>query len=324
MVATVRKPRFRRKRNAARNFQITPRDEEIILIVARHKIARSTHIVALLQTLHPGASEQQILRRLEGLYHKQYLSRPLAQLDSYRAGATSRPIAYMLGNYGADLLAQKYGWRRSKVDWTAKARTAKRGQIEHAIEITDFVVALDIACRRRGTHAVMYFDEILRELAPEATREAPRPYHWPVSTNWQGSAQTLYVIPDQIFGLRDLTRRGDRAIKFFAYERDRGTMPVVRSNLAQSSILRKLIGYGATHRSGLHTAIYGLPNFRVLTEAPGPTRVAGMIINGYQKHLSHLYPPGLFLFTDRRTLFAAENFLDHEWLDGEGQRHRLI
>ena len=125
-------------------------------------------------------------------------------------------------------------------------------------------------------------------------------------------------------GLRDLTRRGDRAVKFFAYERDRGTMPVERSNLAQSSILRKLIGYGATHCGGLHTAMYGLPNFRVLTEAPGSKRVANMIIDGYQKHLSHLYPPGLFLFIDRRTLFTAEDFLDHEWLDGEGKRHRLM
>jgi hypothetical protein len=49
-----------------------------------------------------------------------------------------------------------------------------------------------------------------------------------------------------------------------------------------------------------------------------------MITEGYQRHLARTYPPGLFLFTDRRTLFAAEDFLDHEWLDGEGQRHRLI
>src|SRR4051794_26836796 len=80
MVATVRKPRFRRRPNAiARNFQITERDEKVLLIVGRHRIARSTHIVALIRSLDPGASEQQILRRLEGLYHKRYLSRPPVQ-----------------------------------------------------------------------------------------------------------------------------------------------------------------------------------------------------------------------------------------------------
>src|SRR3954471_4782656 len=53
--------------------------------------------------------------------HTRYLSRPGAQLETYRAGAGSSPIAYMLGNRGADLLAHKYGWRRAVVDWTAKA-----------------------------------------------------------------------------------------------------------------------------------------------------------------------------------------------------------
>src|SRR3954447_13894267 len=91
---------------------------------------------------------------------------------------------------------------------------------------------------------------------------------------------------------------------------------VVRSNLVQSSILRKLIGYGATHRSGLHTAMYGLPNFRVLTETIGPKRVENMITESSQRHLARTYPPGLFLFADRHSLFAAEDFLDHEWLDG--------
>src|SRR3954451_23675567 len=92
MSTNTRKPRFRRRPNAIpRNFQITERDEKILLIVGRHRIARSTHIVALLQAIHPGASEQQILRRLDGLYHKRSLSRPLRQLDAYRAGAGSRP-----------------------------------------------------------------------------------------------------------------------------------------------------------------------------------------------------------------------------------------
>jgi hypothetical protein len=321
---TIRKPRFERKRaTIPRGFRITERDEEIILTVARHRIARSTHIIPVIQAAHPGASEQQLLRRLEHLYHARYLSRPRAQLDTYRAGAGSRPIAYMLGNRGADLVARKHGFRRSAVDWTAKARTATRGEIEHAIETTDFIVALDLGCRRRGLE-IIHLDEILRDFAPPATRESPRPYHWPVPAAWQGSEHTLYVIPDKIFGIRDRGRAQGRAAKFFCYERDRGSMPVVRSNLAQSSILRKLIGYGATYRAGLHTTIYGLPNFRVLTEAPGRQRVTNMIVDGYQGHLSHLYPPGLFLFADRRTLFSAEDFLEHQWLDGAGQRHRLI
>jgi hypothetical protein len=183
---------------------------------------------------------------------------------------------------------------------------------------------MDLACRRRGTLELIYFDEILRELAPPETRNNPRPYHWPVAASWQGSEQTLYVIPDKIFGIRDRSRAGGRGAKFFCYERDRGSMPVVRGNLLQSSIVRKLIGYGATHRAGLHSAIYGLPNFRVLTEAPGPKRVTSMIIEGYRRHLAGFYPPGLYLFTDRQSLFSAPDILEHQWLDGAGERRRLL
>src|SRR5215213_8662768 len=123
----ARKPRFERKPSLiSQGFRITVRDEEVLLAVVRHRIARSTHITALIQAFHPGASAQQLLRRLEGLYHTRYLSRPPAQLETYRAGAGSRSIAYMLGNRGADLLARKYGWRRAAVDWTAKARSKRR------------------------------------------------------------------------------------------------------------------------------------------------------------------------------------------------------
>jgi Replication-relaxation len=313
----ARKPRFQRQPGAiARGFRITERDEAIMLIVARHRVARSSQIIALIRAINPGASAQQIRRRLDCMYHTRYLSRPQAQLESYHAGAGSRPISYMLGNRGADLLAREHGLRRAAVDWTAKARTATHGALEHAIGITDFMVALELACRRRGTLELVYFDEILRTLAPAATRTNPRPYHWPVSAPWQGGEHELYVIPDKIFGIRDLRRPESRRLKFFCYEHDRGSMPVVRSNLAQSSILRKLIGYGQTYRGDLHTAIYGLPNFRVLTEVPGRSRVTNMIVEGYyQQHLADLYPPGLYLFTDRRTLFAAEDFLEHLWLE---------
>lgn len=33
------------------------------------------------------------------------------------------------GNAGIDLLAEQFAFRRAAVDWTAKARTAKRGEI---------------------------------------------------------------------------------------------------------------------------------------------------------------------------------------------------
>src|SRR3954470_4649560 len=66
---TERKPRFERKPSLIpQGFRITGRDEEVLLAVARHRIARSTHITALIRAMHSGASEQHLLRRFEGLY----------------------------------------------------------------------------------------------------------------------------------------------------------------------------------------------------------------------------------------------------------------
>jgi hypothetical protein len=318
----ARLPRFERQPRAIPNFEITPRDEEILLSVARHRFIRSSRIVDLLAARHPGTSEQKILRRLQLLFHAGYVLRPKVQVDPYRAGAGSQKMVYMLGNRGADLLAAKYGFRRAGVDWTAKARTTTRGQITHALEVTDVMVALAVACCRRGTHTVVYFDEIMRELAPEATRAKSRPYYWPVTVPWRGQNVKTYVIPDKLFGIRDLRREPGRDCLFLMLEADRGTMPVVRSNLAQSSVLRKILGYSYTFRGGLHKRLYGLPNMRVLITTTGRDRIDG-IIDAYRTYAAGLVEPRVFLMAHHRRLIEAEDFFAYPWLDGAGVEHRL-
>src|SRR4051812_17592328 len=110
VTAAERLPRFERRRRDIRNFEVMPRDEEIIRIVARHRFARSYHIVDLLMAADPATSEQQVKRRLQLLFHHDYLSRPKVQVESYRAGGGSKPMVYILGNRGIDLLAVKYGF----------------------------------------------------------------------------------------------------------------------------------------------------------------------------------------------------------------------
>jgi hypothetical protein len=326
--AAERLPRFERKPGDIPNFEITARDEEIIRIVARHRFVRSYQIIDLIAAADPSSSEQRIKRRLQLLFHGDYLSRPKVQVDSYRAGAGSRPMVYILGNKGIDLLAAKYGFRRSSADWTTKARTATRGTIDHALEVADFMVALALACSRHGRLQMIYFDEIMRELAPWETRKNPRPYHWPVSVRpsarWKGrGATTIYVIPDKIFGIRNLDRPEGKNRAFFFLEADRGTMPVVRPGLDKSSLLRKLIGYGFTYADDLHRRYYGLQNFRVLTVVPSRQRL-GTIIAAYKQHTAALVSPRLFLFADRAGLIGTESFFNYDWVDAAGERHRLL
>ena len=319
---TERLPRFVRRPRALPEFQITERDEEILKIVARHRFATSAHIVALIEALFPGASDQQVLRRLQYLFHGGYLSRPKAQVDTYKAGGGSRPIVYAPGNKGIDLLAAKFNFRRASVDWQAKARTAVRGEIDHALEITDFMVALDIACRRRATVQLIHFDEILGD-APEETRKSKRPYQWPVALRWKGSDLVLHPTPDRIFGIRDLERREGANRKFFFLECDRGTMPTERRDLTKTSYLRKLVSYGETYRRDLHTKRYNLPNVRVITVTPGRQRITN-IIAAYRTHAAALVSPKFFLFADRGGLARADDFLDYGWVDAAGEQHRLL
>jgi hypothetical protein len=61
---------------------LTQRDRQRVRRVFQHRFLRSTHILSLL-----GGSRQQILRRLQLLYHHGCLDRPRAQVDYYRRGA---------------------------------------------------------------------------------------------------------------------------------------------------------------------------------------------------------------------------------------------
>src|SRR5260221_3875190 len=97
----ARLPRFKRTTQVA-PMQLTPRDHTIIHHVSRHRFLLSSQIVALL-----GESSQQILRRLQLLYHHGFLERPRAQIDYYHRGG-SREMVYGLGNKGANLLKQEF------------------------------------------------------------------------------------------------------------------------------------------------------------------------------------------------------------------------
>jgi DNA-binding IclR family transcriptional regulator len=65
---------------------LTPRDLLILRAVYRHRLLRSTHLIALAD-----GSRQTTLRRLQLLFHHGYLDRPPMQLDWYVRG--SEPLA---------------------------------------------------------------------------------------------------------------------------------------------------------------------------------------------------------------------------------------
>src|SRR6266568_6066589 len=141
--AQTRRPRFRRAAEPP-PFRLTDDDVEIVRIVARHRLIRSTHIAALV-----GRSLDRTNDRLMRLFHAGYLDRPRAQLDRFPTSGSSHYI-YALADRGVRLLREEDGVEFRNTEWSRKNREAGRPFIEHQIEIVNFQDALQRSVRERS------------------------------------------------------------------------------------------------------------------------------------------------------------------------------
>jgi DNA-binding Lrp family transcriptional regulator len=276
-------------------MQLTERDREIIRLVHRHRFLRSSDIAAL-----TGGSPQQILRRLHLLYHHGYLERPRAQLQYYERGG-SRSIAYGLGNKGGTCLTNELGITVHHDTWDEKNHVIGRVYLEHALLVADVMVAIELACRKRGIR-LLYENQF-------AFQTERQPFQWKVKI--QGGLK-LGVIPDRVFALEFPDSNGQSQQVFFFLEADRGTMPIVRRNLSQTSFRRKLLAYEATWTQNLHQTRLGIHRFRVLTVTTSAARVKSLVEACSQLKRGH----GLFLFADRTILDKPGDIFAPIWQTG--------
>lgn len=253
-----RRSRFERERPPG--LGITERDLAIMRTTARHRFVRSTHVQALM----PDEPAAKILRRLHKLYHNGYVDRPRAQIDYHRKGGGSKPMVYGLTSRGERLLAAETGKSPKR-----RKAGAMRLSLEHALAVTDVMVSLEQDCRERGDLRIIDSDEIL-DGASERVKRQPNPFMWETNVRWRGEQHCLHVAPDKVFGLE----YADGRRRYYFLEMDRGTMPVARSDIRRTSLLRKFLSYDATFRDSLHRSLYGLPGFQVLTITTSEKRIS--------------------------------------------------
>ena len=127
------------------------------------------------------------------------------------------------------------------------------------------------------------------------------------------------VAPDLAFGLGF----PDGSRRCFLVEIDRGTMPVVRADIRQTSFARKMRAYLAAYAAKQHERQFGWKAFRVLTVTSSPDRLRSM-----QEALARIHVPGspgagLFFFATR-TALAGNDPLASIWQDGAGRNVRLV
>lgn len=294
-----RLPRFKREPPVS-SITLTKRDREIIRLVYQHRFLRSSHILSFLD-----GSSQSVLRRLQLLYHHGFLERPRCQLDYYHSGGGSRHIIYGLGNRGAALLRDESGSSQPSPRSGEQNRGVGRIFIEHAVMVSDIMVALELACRKKGTVRLLEGNQLPRRTGSGGREQ----FRWGVNISPQFR---LGVVPDRVFALYSELDDSEQTPAYFFLEADRGTMPVRRKSLAQTSFFRKLLAYQATWQQGIHKKEFGIHRFRVLTVTRSAERAQSLVQACSELRSGH----GLFLFTDLQTFQARPEVLNLSWQTG--------
>jgi hypothetical protein len=257
----TRRARFVRTSTGKPAFRLQERDREIIRLVSQNRVISSADVQLVI-----GGSPQAILRRLHVLFHHRFLDRPRSQRQVRNA-----PMAYALGQRGAELIAQETG-QQPIADWSEKNRQLRTHYLEHALMIARFHVALRYAAESSGKF-------LLERWCPDgAIRDA-------IWVDTDDRRERLPIAPDAFFVLRLAT---GEAIRGFL-EADRSTMTVPR-------FVTKLRGYFHYWRSGQQEMRVGAKNCLVVTVTTSAERT-----NNLMNACRSVSEKGLRMF-----LFASE------------------
>ncbi|MEO1703701.1 MAG: replication-relaxation family protein [Pseudomonadota bacterium] len=287
----MKRSRFKRA-TATTEIELTERDTAILLALEKYRFLTTEHLMVLAET----DSKQSLNRRLRRLFDAKYVDRPRAQMHAMAYGE-KRPMVYALGNAGADLLSNRFQMRLPDIYWTEKNRRIKEKFIEHTLGIADFMVAMEQACKEAGNIQIITRDDILTN-APERTRRAKHPFRWQTRVSFNGERHEIAIVPDEVFGLHYLEKPEGKNRAYFFVEIDRGTMPITRRDIRQTSFARKLMSYADTYERKLHTERFGIKNFRALTLTTSQARINTMQ-HAWKIEVSDRAPAGMFLFAEK-------------------------
>ncbi len=262
MEARKRRSRMRRI-SSGKRIELTERDIELFKLLSRYRYLPSNFLYAFLG----GHSETRFKERLGHLYHDgRYINRPEQQWQFARARYA--PAVYELDERG-DQVLREHGLAQADSPLLAKGRCGAYRQFAHQLMICECMASIELGVRQNAGLRFISWQEIMAK-APEGARAVRNPFELPASISYPcpRSGRVMHadikIIPDGLFGL-EYTDDNQKTYRFFALEADRATMPVKRSDLSQSSYLRKLLGYQHILLQNIHKSHFGIPNLFVLT-----------------------------------------------------------
>jgi hypothetical protein len=219
------------------------------------------------------------------------VERPRAQIEYFHSGG-SREMVYAMGARTSDPAPRETGKSVKNIGGVF---------LQHELLVSDIMVSIELACRERRIR-------LLNESELVALNNGP--FEWKVRI---ADRLSVGVIPDRVFALDLEDHEGKVRRAHFFLEADRGTMPVVRSNLFQTSFQRKFRAYETTWERSIHQKRFGIHRFRVLSVTTSASRVDSLL-----KACAALPKGrGLFLFADASILKNPENILSNGWKSGK-------
>jgi hypothetical protein len=301
----ARRPRFRRVAEPP-PFRVTEGDLAILAAVARHRFVRSTQIARLV-----GRSLDRTNRRLHFLFHAGYLDRPRAQLDRFPVDGSAHMV-YALAAAGARLL-KAHEQPAPSINRSSKNHSALRPFIEHQLEISEFHVRMHEAASNSNTVTILSPDDLATNF-PASAKPRSNPLKLDVRVSLEGRMRDMAVIPDTLIGFRFI----DGSRRCFAVEIDRGTMPVTRKKIEETSFALKMRLYLAAYAAAQHEQRWGWKAFRVLTLTTDANRMQTMIDALRKLPMQRGPGPALFFFSTQDQLRSADP-LRNIWRDGAGR-----
>ncbi len=267
--APTRLPRYRRAQREM-HFALTARDLMILKTVEDFRLLDSAHVQSLIE-----GSPQQILRRLQGLFHAGFLDRVTPRVT--KDGGSPRMV-YAVTNKGMAYL-QKEGLVKEvrSTDLNGNNRDLRDLSVEHMLLVSHIRTLFTLACRTRPDLELQFWRE-------------GRALYDSIEVVLNDARVHLPVAPDAFFGI--VTPKGRT---FFLLEADRGTMTVKRFN-------RKLIAYAEWWRERGHEKKFAIKHFRVLSVTTSAIRQGNLIEAARAAEGVEKSRTGMFLFANTEQL----------------------
>ena len=287
--------------NTGKRVELSDRDIELLKLLNRYHYLRSNFLYAFLG----GNSETRFKERLGHLYHEgRYIDRPEQQWQF--ANCRYMPVIYELDDKGEQVLRDR-GLTQNDSPLLKKGRMGAYRQFAHQLMICDCMAAIELGVRQDPNLRFISWQEIIRK-APPGTQKLDNPFAMPASimhtSPRTGATQRadIKIVPDGLFGL-EYKRDGSKVYLFFALDADRNTLPVTRSDLQQTSYLRKILAYRQISIQSIHKSQLGIPNLLVLTVTTNEPHMANIM--SLVKELAHEGKSKLFLF---KTMSSVGDF----------------